>query len=285
MPDAPQPPARRPPLDRAALERVLARAAELQLRQGDVPEAGESYENLSEEQLLEIGKEAGLSPQHLQLALAEERTRVAVSTPIAAGGEDALRSGIASASRTIAMRAPEVLAALDQWMQRKECLAVKRSMPERIVWEPGGGVLNAARRMLSGQGLALAGAHEVSATVVPVDERRQLVRLDANMTPVRAAATRDGVALGVVGAGGGAAAFAVGTVAAVSTAILLPLAIVPAVGLGALGWWQARRRFVRTMERAQLALEQILDGLERGELSRPTLLSALAAAANTLPRR
>ena len=59
-------------LDRGALERVLARAAELQVG------AGEPEEVLSEEQILELGKEVGLSPQHLKQALAEERTRVAL---------------------------------------------------------------------------------------------------------------------------------------------------------------------------------------------------------------
>jgi len=286
MADSSQPPAKRPPLDRAALERVLARAAELQMRQGETPEGSDPFESLSEEQLLEIGREAGLSPQHLKLALAEERTRVAVASPLAGAPSEAMRTGIASATRTIAMRGSDALTALDQWMQRKECLAVKRAMPERIVWEPGGGVLNAARRVFSGQGLSLAGAHEVSATVVPVDERHVLVRLDANMTPVRSAATRDGVVLGVLGVGSGAAAFAIGSVLTVlSAGVLLPVALLPAVTLGSAGWWQARRRFVRAMERAQLALEQVLDRLERGELSRPTLLGALAAAANNLPRR
>ena len=285
MADAPKPPARKPTLDRDALERVLSRAAELQTRHGDPSEALDAYESLTEEQLLEIGREAGLSPQHLKLALAEERTRVAVSSPSSVTAADALRTGVASASRTLAMRASDVLPALDQWMQRKECLQVKRAMPERIVWEPGAGVMNAARRLISGQGLSLAGALDVSATVVPVDERHVLVRLDANMTPVRSTATRDGVLLGVLGGAGSAATLAVGTVASVAMGVLLPLAIVPAAALGAAGWWQTRRRYVRAMERAQLALEKILDGLERGELTRPTLLGALAAAANTLPRR
>lgn len=275
----------RPPLDRAALERVLARAAELQARHGD-PADVQPHEALTEAQLLEIGKEAGLSPQHLQLALAEERTRVAVAAPVAMTAAEALRTGVVSASRTVAMRAGEVLPAIDVWMQRKECLVVKRAMPERIVWEPGGGVMNVARRLIGGQGTSLAGAHEVSATVVPVDAQRVLVRLDANLSPVRSAATRDGIALGVVGAGTGAAAFAIGSVATVlSTAVLLPVAIVPAMGLGVVGWLQARRRVERAMERAQLALEQVLDSLGRGELTRPTLLGALAAAANALPKR
>src|SRR3954464_5188232 len=62
-----------PRLDRASLERVLARAAELQGTAADA----DSSEQFSEEQLIELGKEVGLSPQNLRQAVAEERTRSA----------------------------------------------------------------------------------------------------------------------------------------------------------------------------------------------------------------
>src|SRR3954465_12435710 len=69
MPD-PRPPVPAARLDRASLERVLARAAQLQGATGDASEA----DQFTEEQLIELGKEVGLSPQHLRQALAEERT-------------------------------------------------------------------------------------------------------------------------------------------------------------------------------------------------------------------
>ncbi len=59
-------------LDRSALERVLARAAELQAGELD------PGDYISEERLLDIAKEVGLAPHHMRQALAEERTRVAV---------------------------------------------------------------------------------------------------------------------------------------------------------------------------------------------------------------
>ena len=58
-------------LERGAMERVLARASELQALGADAPEG------LTEAQLLELGKEVGISSEHLRQALAEERTRVA----------------------------------------------------------------------------------------------------------------------------------------------------------------------------------------------------------------
>ena len=60
-------------LDRAALDRVLARAAELQSSSIEGSETG----GLSESEILELGKEAGMSVEHLRQAIAEERTRSA----------------------------------------------------------------------------------------------------------------------------------------------------------------------------------------------------------------
>ena len=67
-------PSRQTLLDRQALERVLARAAELQ----GAGAIAESSDLISESQLLDIGNEVGLSAATINQALAEERTRVNV---------------------------------------------------------------------------------------------------------------------------------------------------------------------------------------------------------------
>ena len=67
-------PVKSAPLDRTAIERVLARAAELQVASS----GADSSELLTESQLIEIGKEAGISQMTLTQALAEERSRIAV---------------------------------------------------------------------------------------------------------------------------------------------------------------------------------------------------------------
>jgi hypothetical protein len=259
------------PLDRAALERVLARAAELQA------ESGEPAEALSEQQILELGTEVGLSPQHLRQALAEERTRV--GEPAAAAGLLAhlLGAAVVSSTRTVRGSAPSTLAQIDDWMQREECLRVKRHFPDRIVWEARQGFFDAVRRGLNvgGRGYILSRAHEVSATVVPVDGERVLVRLDADFRSHRSAVAGQGATL--VGLG------AVSSGVAVLLGVIVPVAVVPALVAGAIGYYQARSRHTRTLRRAQLALEQVLDRLERGELPRPSLLGAIAAVA-ALPR-
>ena len=259
------------PLDRAALERVLARAAELQA------ESGEPAEALSEQQILELGTEVGLSPQHLRQALAEERTRV--GEPAAAAGLLArlLGAAVVSSTRTVRGSAPSTLAQIDDWMQREECLRAKRHFPDRIVWEARQGFFDTVRRGLNvgGRGYILSRAHEVSATVVPVDGERVLVRLDADFRSHRSAVAGQGATL--VGLG------AVSSGAAVLLGVIVPVAVVPALVAGAIGYYQARSRHTRTLGRAQLALEQVLDRLERGELPRPSLLGAIAAVA-ALPR-
>src|SRR3954470_16814402 len=113
MPDSPNLPAR---IDRAAVDRILARALELQ---ADVP--ADAQGQLTEAQLLELAKEVGLDPVNLRQAIAEERTRVAI--PEERGLLASLYGGSAvSAQRTVRGTPKQVLSALDDWMQRQECL-------------------------------------------------------------------------------------------------------------------------------------------------------------------
>ena len=60
-----------PAIPRDALERVLARATELQ------GVSGEPSEAISESRLMEVAREVGIDAQHLRQALAEERARSA----------------------------------------------------------------------------------------------------------------------------------------------------------------------------------------------------------------
>jgi hypothetical protein len=252
-------------IDRAAVERVLARALELQ-----AGSATETADRLSEAQLLELAKEVGLDPVNLRQALAEERTRVAV--PEEGGLLAALYGGATvSAQRTVSGTPAQVLQALDDWMQRQECLKVKRHFGERIVWEADRGVASAVKRAVSGKGESLSRASDVAATAIALDASRVVVRLEAQLGRHRASMAQ-------VNAGMGAATVVAGGVlAALSFPVLAVIA--PAAVLVPAAWGIARSAHARTVERAQLALEQVLDRLERGEAGRPpTLLSMLAAA-------
>ncbi|MDB4877112.1 MAG: hypothetical protein JWM41_3558 [Gemmatimonadetes bacterium] len=271
---SPKPPV--PRLDRSGLERVLARAAELQSGPGDTDE------NFTEEQLLELGREVGLSPQNLRQALAEERTR-----SIAPEEEHGFTASLfgpsrVHASRTVPGRAPEALAAIDAWMQRQELLIVKRHHSDRIVWEPRRDFLVGIKRALKvgGRDYALSQAFEVSATVLAIDDTQVHVSLDADFRSQRSRSTQQAVASSVIG-GAATVSLAVIGVAAV-------LAAAPIVILSATGIAGARALQGRVVTRAQLALEQLLDRLERGEFVRrspDSLLGAIVAAATAIPPR
>jgi hypothetical protein len=252
-------------IDRAAVERVLARALELQSGTA----GSDPADVLTEAQLLDLAKEVGLDPVHLRQALAEERTRVAV--PEEKGLLATLYGGATvSAQRIVTGTPTQVLAALDDWMQRQECLRVKRHFSERIVWEADRSVASIVRRTVSGKGDALVRANDVAATAIALESSRVLVRLDAYLGSHRLsmASVNAGLGAASVVAGGILAALSFPVLAAVAPAVVL----VPAV------WGATRSAHGRTVERAQLALEQVLDRLERGEAGRPpTLLSMLAA--------
>ncbi|MEP7066868.1 MAG: hypothetical protein ABI889_12595 [Gemmatimonadota bacterium] len=252
------------PLERAALERVLARAAELQAAEAD---PGEPM--LTEAQILEVGNEVGIPSKHLRQALAEERSRVEV--PVERGRVAALfGSATVFASRTVRGNPAALFERLDDAMQREESLRVKRRFADRIAWEPRGGMATEMRRILNvgGHGYRLARAQEVAATIIAIDAERSLVRLDASLTNVRSQRIAGGSGVAVAGGVTGGILVALGVMAAVAA---LPIAA------GLVGGYFVARSHSPQVAGAQLALEQLLDRLERGELQRPSLISAITS--------
>ena len=266
-------------LDRQALERVLARAAELQ-GTAAMPESGDL---ISESQLLEIGKEVGLSPATLNQALAEERTRINVPEERGLLAQIA-GAGYATATRTVPGNARDILATIDTWMVRDECLQVQRRFADRITWEPQRGLFGKLRRTVnvSGKGFYLMDAAQVSATVLPVDASRVVVRLDADIHPSR---SRRIGASGFVGAMGLAVSGVIGLGLAIANLPLLVAAgatVIPIAGSG-IGAYQIAKSHRNVLSSVQLALEQILDRLEHGEFTRAGLLGTISSRAR-LPR-
>ncbi len=257
------PPVPQGPLDRAALDRVLARAAELQAHEHDPADA-----TLTEEQIVEVGREVGLAPEHVRQALAEERMRVEIAA--GSGRMDRVFGGaVARASRAIRGDARQVLGQLDRWMREVECLQVKRAYGERIVWEKRGGFVSELRRGLNvgGRGYHLAKAREVSATAIAVDQERVLVRLEAELTNVRTEYIAGGAGLATGGAAIAGGLLVLG---------VIPIVAVVPVVLGLGGGYAVSRGYAGAVERAQLALEQVLDGLERGDEPKASLLASIS---------
>lgn len=252
MPDLPE---KSPALSRTAVERVLARAAELQARTGD-EEPG-----LSEAQLLEIAGEVGLSATSVRQAIAEVRTQV--EAPDESGAAHSLLgTATVRAARVVPGTAVTTLAIIDDWMQRTESLQVKRRFPDQMSWEPRQDFLASIRRALriGGRGFHLAGTTEVGAVVVPVEAKRSHVALVADFADARS--QRAMTAMGVAAAGilVGVPGFWMALNANLYVAAVL--ALIPALGVPIAAVTAVRRVYRAQLKRATVALEQVLDRLE-----------------------
>ena len=271
-----------PVISRAALERVLARATELQASAPELPDG------ISEERLVEIGREVGIPAEHLRLALAEERSRLpeleVENGPVLNG----LGAVIVSAQRSVSGTPSDLLANIDAWMKREEGLDPNRRSASRLSWSPRNGALsviyNAVGR--SGRKLELIRADEVSATVTAVDAARSVVRFDADLTRLRRTQRNMMVGLGI---GLNAVVFGVIAVpllilASTTAATGLFAALLAAIGVAQVGagygiWRALKGQYKRAVGRMRVKLEQLLDDLEHGGMvARPSLIGQLRDA-------
>ena len=243
-----------PELDRAAVERIIQRAAELQANERDIGDG------LSERDLLQMGQDVGIPDGFLRQALLEERTRSA--TP-AERGLGAWLAGprLVSAARAIPGDSHRIEAALHQWMQEGELLQVKRRYPQQTSWEPKQGAMASLRRAMGmgGRTYALTRAAEVVGQVTPLDPSRCHVRLVADLR--NTFSDRLTAAVATAGAGG------VATVVGITLGVTLTVAALP-VGLGVIAGVLISRGRFREIERVHVTLEQILDRLEHGDVEK-----------------
>ena len=261
-------------ITRAALDRVLARAAQLQGATGEGDDAG----SMTEAQIIELGKEVGLSSAAVRQALAEERSRTILPEET---GIVAKLSGasVASAARTVPGNAAAVLGALDGWMQRNEGLEIKRRFADQLVWEARRDFFSTFRRALtvSGSGLELASADDVTAIVADVAPGQSHARIVANFRSTRNQKLTKGFLVGfllslIVGA----------PLAAIDINPVLALLPAAAVALGSL--FVSWRSYERLVSRAQVAIEQALDRLEFADTKQPTTAQVLLDALLGPPR-
>jgi hypothetical protein len=275
--DSPLVPARRA-IDRAALDRVLARAAAMQSGEGDEDDA------ISEARLIEIANEVGIDPAHIQLAAAEERARAPM--PEERGLAVALAGPSWSAGRrTVRGTVPETLQAIERWMHKEERLSVQRRFPDRLTFERRESAAVALDRALNltGRKFDLSRASYVAATVVAADPGRVVVRIDADQRQGRRSALIGALvaamAAGAIALGWLLVMFMIIGVPGSFAALLVASAAVP-LGLGALVGGLIVRGFRRSRERVQLGIEQLLDRLEHEGVppAAPTLLERLDRA-------
>lgn len=256
-------------IDRATFERVLQRASEIQSHGHDV---GES---LSEEEVLALGREVGISEIHLRQALLEEQTRGLADEP--SGTLDrALAPATLVAERVVQGDQDTVAAALSGWFEKQELLVVQRTVPGRVHWEPLSTFAGAMRRI----GAAfdpkrgkpyLDRAQLVTAVITPLEDGYCHVTLMATLRGTRTGYVAGGASIGAVGLAGGGLAVILG-----APMVVLGVAAVPAFGFG----WLVARLYRPIAERARLGLLRALDQLER----RPSLPPPAAPRSRALAR-
>jgi hypothetical protein len=240
-------------IDRAALERIIRRAAELQTAEREIGET------LTQDELLSLGREVGIPVRYLQQALLEERSPL--GTPSPPGIMDRVAGpGQVTAQRVVPIDADLAEQNLLLWMERNELFCIQRQQRGHITWEPLSGFQAAIRRSAAAFGAGkrpfmLSRAATVSATFLPLESGYTHVTLAADAKKVRTEYLASGSAL----AGAGAAT----TAAMIALGALLPVALVPlpvAAGIG----YAVLRRYGPAVARIQLGLERALDALESG---------------------
>jgi hypothetical protein len=242
-----------PRIDRPALERIIQRAAELQTKEREIGDG------LSDTELMHLGEEVGILPQHLKKALSEERSR-----ELAAADRGIITQFLGPrrvvAQRTVPGKAADTEAALRDWMSEGELLQVKRRYPDRTSWERKEGGFTSLRRAFGGGGrkYVLASAAEVVTRVIETDERHCHVQLVADL-----ANKRNGSLIGSsILVGGGATTTGIALV----LGVMVPVAVIPVVLSAPIAALVARSHR-NELEKFQVALEQILDRLEHAEIA------------------
>lgn len=240
-------------VDRAALERIIRRAAELQTAEREIGET------LTQDDLMSLGREVGIPVRYLQQALLEEHSPH--GTPAPPGILDRVAGpGQVTAQRVVPIDSDLAEQNLVRWMERNELFCIQRQQRGRITWEPLSGFQAAIRRSAAALGAGkrpfmLSRAATVSATFLPLESGYTHVTLVADARKVRTEYLAGGSAM----AGAGAA----GTAALVALGALLPVALVPLPVAAGIGYAMVRR-FGPAVARIQLGLERALDALESG---------------------
>ena len=242
---------------REQLERVILRASDLQFRRSR-PDSGE----LQAGEVVQIGAEVGIEERYIRQALAE--VEAASLVPDAPPDEGLARRiagpAIVSTSRVVPGSPSEVEANLESYLRQEELLRQVRSRSGGSVWEPGSGLVHQMRRAfdVGGRRYTLARVRDLQIRVAALESGWSLVTLTAdigNLRTERLASWFAGVGLAGVG-------LFMATEAGVLP-LLGGLAILS--GFAAVATASARAGLRKAGQRTKLALEGLLDRLERGE--------------------
>jgi hypothetical protein len=254
-------------ISRRDFEVVIRRAAELSSSE---PDAGD--ESLSEDEVIRIATELGLSPRHVRRALYE-------LPGLEAQAEDAngwFPEPLLTSSRVVPGRAETLLRQIEDYLSTREYLQVVRRRQGRAFLMPADDAIsNLARGLLRpGRRFHLARARRVVVSVRALDDASAHVQFAMDMSDQRKSAVRAGWTLGTLGG------LLVGGIAAgIVMSLNLPEVVqvsgsIVAFASGFAGSVAAtltasRAAFRRKLTSARLELEGLLDRAEYGERLEP----------------
>jgi hypothetical protein len=244
---------------------VIRRAAELQT----VRETRPDRDHLDDAEVMRIGAEVGLQESYLRRALFELRAEALLpelpsdrSVPTRLWGRASVQ-----ASRVVPGQVDAIQSSLEEFLRANEGLRPIRDRPGQSLWEPASDIVSQIRRglNLSGHGFALAKARRIEISIQQLEPGRCLVSIVADLRKMRAEH-----------AGGwytGASASTVGGTLALVLAAGFPLVaaapLVAGVAFGG-GTLLARLTLRSERERVELAVQGLLDRLERGTRIAPS---------------
>ncbi len=241
--------------DQAA--RALQRAVTLNHERLDSAAA-----DMSLNELLELGREIGLSSEDVRTAAAMERFDdftdrahrvVRVAGPVVASGQ-----------RVVDGEHDDVARRLDEWVRVAHCMKVRERDRDATHWEPAAGLagsLMRGARSIAGEP-ALEGVKGITTRVAPVGDGRCVVRVEVDP------GSRSRAWYEALGAGG---AIGVAGVAAAVVTTPLWLLLVPVGAVATTGMVINRRRKAAEAERE---IQRLMSGVAHGDRP-PSALDAV----------
>lgn len=242
------------------LEPIVRRAAEIQNKLGNP-----GSQLLTEEEVIEIGRQVGLEPGHVRRAMTEIHAESLA--PKRRPGNRILDliagDSLVEARRVVAGDPTLIQQQIEVQLRDREKLSALRHRPLRSVWEASAGVMDRLERFMnfSGKAYTLAEGRQVHLAVAEIEPGWSLVTLAADI-----ANKRDEVLYG-----GLAGVLVVAMLAAVFTGEALGYSVMLAAGTALLAglaaaavcipWmrWAVNKRH----ERVELILESLLDRADR----------------------
>lgn len=256
------------PLSSDELERVIRRAAELQMSREALPD------RLDAGEVMRIGAEVGLQEPHLRQALLELRaeTMLPAAPSDRSFAQRVWGPALVHASRVVPGNRDEVQGRLRDYLRLGESLRQVRDRPGLSFWEPASDLISQIRRGLDigGHGFVLAKAKRIEVAIQALEPERCLVTISADLRNQRA----EHAGGWYTGAGFATAGVTAGLVAGAGAPLLLVLPLVAGTVFGG-GTLLARRTLRGDRERVELAIQGLLDRLEGGGRISPERSSGL----------